>query len=63
VSVLKIGNEFVLVGVTPTQVSLLSELPGLKATFDSERVLERGSFREAISEEVSRMHSPKGATA
>lgn len=55
VSLLKVGREFILVGVTPNQVSLLSALPKLQEQYDEESHFERGVFQEAISEEVSRL--------
>lgn len=52
VSVVKVGKEFVLVGVTPNQVTLLSTLPGLERQYEEESHLERGSFKEAIEEDL-----------
>jgi len=52
VSVVKVGKEFVLVGVTPNQVTLLSTLPGLERQYEEESHLERGSFKEAVEEDL-----------
>lgn len=56
VSLLKIGHEFVLVGVTPNQVSFLHNLPRLQDQYEDETRLERGAFREAVEEESDRLH-------
>jgi len=55
VSLLKIGKEFVLVGVTPNQISMLSQLPKLQEQYEEETGFERGVFQEAIAEEVQRI--------
>lgn len=57
VSVLKIGREFVLVGVTPNQVSFLSSLPKLQDQYEDETRFERGAFREAVEEEAGRIRT------
>lgn len=55
VSLLKVGNEFVLVGVTPGNVNFLSNLPRLQEQYDEEASFERGVFKESIAEEVRRL--------
>lgn len=55
VSLLKIGSEFVLVGVTPNQVSMLSSLPRLQEQYEEEASFERGVFKESVAEEVRRL--------
>jgi flagellar biogenesis protein FliO len=55
VSLLKIGREFVLVGITPNQVSLLSDLPRLREQYEEEATLERGAFKSAVEEEFKRI--------
>ena len=55
VSLIKVGNEFVLVGVTPGQVSLLSTLPKLEQKYAEESQFERGVFKEAFEEEYQRL--------
>lgn len=50
VAILRVGGEFVMVGVTATNVSLLSNLPQLQAQYEEESALERGSFKEAIAQ-------------
>jgi flagellar biogenesis protein FliO len=52
VSLVKVGKEFVLVGVTPNQVTLLSTLPQLERQYEEESHLERGSFKEAVEEDL-----------
>ncbi len=54
VAIVRVGTEFVMVGVTASQVNLISRLPKLEAQFEEESSLERGSFKEAIEEEVRR---------
>jgi len=55
VSLLKIGNEFILVGVTSQQVTMLSNLKELQAQYASEATLERGAFQAAVEEEFQRL--------
>lgn len=55
VSLLKVGKEFVLVGVTPSQVSFLSTLPKLQAQYEEEKKFDTGTFRAAVEEEVGRI--------
>jgi len=55
VSLLKVGTEFVLVGITPNQISMLSHLPKLQEQYAEETGFERGIFKEAVSEEVQRL--------
>jgi len=56
VSLLKIGNEFILVGVTAQNVSMLSNLPKLQEQYDGEVSLERKDFKVAVDEEFSRLN-------
>ena len=55
VSLLKIGREFVLVGITPNQISMLSQLPKLQEQYEEETGFERGVFQEAVAEEVQKL--------
>jgi flagellar protein FliO/FliZ len=55
VSLLKIGNDFVLVGITPNQISMLSHLPKLQEQYEEESGFERGVFKQAVAEEVKRL--------
>lgn len=55
VSLLKVGHEFVLVGITPNQISMLSQLPKLQEQYEQETGFERGVFQEAVAEEVQRL--------
>ncbi len=57
VAILRVGSEFVMVGITSHQVSFLSNLPKLQAQYEIESSLERNSFNEAISEELRRTRS------
>jgi flagellar biogenesis protein FliO len=54
VSLLKVGTEFVLVGVTPNQVTFLSNLPKLQTQYDTESAFERDNFKVAVEEELGR---------
>lgn len=54
VAILRVGSEFVMVGVTPGQVSFLSNLPKLQEQYEDENSLERDSFKEAIAEQSRR---------
>lgn len=62
-SLVKIGNEFVLVGVTAQQVTFLSSLPELKARYESEAKFERGTFTQAVQEELARAAKRPEGTA
>ena len=53
VSLLKIGEEFVLIGVTPSQVNHLSSLPMLEKIYHEENRFERETFKEAVSQEAN----------
>lgn len=55
VGIVKVGTEFVLVGVTPNHVSLLSQLPKLEAQYLEESKLERETFHDAVKEQVREM--------
>lgn len=54
VAILRVGSEFVMVGVTPGQISFLSNLPKLQEQYEEENSLERDSFKEAIAEQARR---------
>lgn len=51
VAILRVGSEFVMVGVTPNNVNFLSALPKLSAQYEEESALERDSFKEAMAEQ------------
>lgn len=55
VSLIKIGEEFVLLGVTPGNISMLSSLPKLRDQYLEENKFERNTFKEAVEEEYNRM--------
>jgi len=55
VSLVRVGREFVLVGVTPTQVNLLSHVPALQAQYEEETQFERESFKDHVDEEIQRL--------
>ncbi len=63
VAVLKIGSEFVLVGVTAQQVTLLSALPKLAEQYETENELETSSFKEAVAVEVAKGRRTLGLEA
>ncbi len=52
VSLVKIGGEFMLIGITPHQISLITNLNGLKAQYEEERQYEREAFQEVVRSEV-----------
>jgi len=53
VALVKVGGEFVLLGITAQQVSLLSSLPGLQAQYAEEHHLERADFRKVVASELA----------
>jgi len=55
VSLVRVGREFVLLGVTPQQVNLLSHVPALQAQYEEETRFERESFKDAVDEEITRL--------
>ncbi len=63
VSVLKIGRDFVLIGVTGNQVSFLSALPSLSEDHADDAKLERTAFKEAVEEEYKRLKLSPEVTA
>ena len=52
VSLIKVGSEFVLVGVSSHQVSFLSSLPKLESQYEDENRFERETFQAAVQQEV-----------
>lgn len=52
VALMKVGTEFVLVGVSPNQVTFLSSLPKLESQYQEENRFERETFQEAVQQEV-----------
>jgi len=57
VSLLKVGNEFVLVGITPQSITMLSAVPELKERYAEESKFERDDFKVAVEEELGRLKS------
>lgn len=55
VCLLRVGAEFVLIGVSGQNVSYLSGLPKLTEQYEQDTELERSSFREAVAEESRRV--------
>ncbi|MEZ4751463.1 MAG: flagellar biosynthetic protein FliO [Bdellovibrionota bacterium] len=55
VSLIKVGSEFVLVGVTPENISFLSNLGKLQAQYEEESQFERDNFKEAVEQEFLRI--------
>ena len=60
ISLVKIGREFVLLGITPHGITLLSSLPALQAQYEEESRFERGQFKDAVDDEVSRLQKQIG---
>ena len=56
-SVVKVGGDFVLLGVTPHAVTTLSVLPHLTSQYEKESDLERSTFHAALRSQIST--SPK----
>ncbi len=63
VSLVRVGTDFFLVGVTANQVNLISAMPQLGTQYKEETKLERESFQEAVSQEVNRMRGDKRYSA
>lgn len=57
VSLLKVGKEFILVGVTGTQINFLSHLPKLQEQYEEESDFERGVFKDSIAEEMQKIRA------
>jgi len=55
VSLLRVGKEFILVGVTPQNISTLSHLPRLQQEYEEETGFERGVFKESVAEEIQKL--------
>lgn len=55
VSLIRVGPDFFLIGVTSGQVNLLSPMPQLGTQYKEETRLERESFQEAVETEVKRL--------
>jgi len=51
VAILRVGTEFVMVGVTSQNISFLSHLPKLASQYEEESSLERESFKDALAEQ------------
>jgi flagellar biogenesis protein FliO len=58
VSLIKVGTDFVLVGVTPNQISMLSTLPKLQREYEDSSSFERENFKQAVKEEFDRIKTP-----
>lgn len=54
IALIKVGTEFVLVGITPHQISALTSLPKLQEQYAGESRFERGAFQEAFDQEFNR---------
>lgn len=63
VSLLKVGSEFVLVGITPQNVTMLSHLPELKKRYEDETQFEREEFKVAVEDELGRIAGNRKARA
>lgn len=58
VSLMRVGKEFVLLGVTPSAVTFLSSLPKLQEEYEESSKFERGVFHEAVEKEFERLKRP-----
>lgn len=56
VSLIKVGQEFVLLGVTPENITMLSSLPKLQGQYEEEAILERDVFRHVVKNELDRVN-------
>lgn len=52
VALVKVGGDFILLGVTPNQVTFLSNLPKLSQQYEEENSFEKTAFTEAIQEQI-----------
>lgn len=52
VALVKVGTEFVLLGVTQSQVTFLSSLPKLAQQYEEENHFEKSTFNEAVQEQL-----------
>ena len=52
VALVKVGSDFVLLGVTPNQVNFISNLPKLSAQYEEESSFEKTAFSEAVQEQI-----------
>jgi flagellar biogenesis protein FliO len=52
VALMKVGGDFVLLGVTQNQVTFLSSLPKLSEQYEEENSFEKNTFKEAIQEQI-----------
>jgi len=52
VALVKVGSDFILLGVTPNQVNFLSNLPKLSAQYEEESSFEKTAFSEAVKEQI-----------
>ncbi len=60
-SVVKVGKEFVLLGVSPNNINFLCKLDELKRMYEEESQYEREAFDNLVSEELSRIKTPHPA--
>ncbi len=52
VALVKVGSDFVLLGVTQNQVTFLSNLPKLSEQYEEENSFEKNAFNEAVKEQI-----------
>lgn len=55
VNLIRVGREFMLIGVTPAQITLLSALPALQSQYEEETKFERDTFKDTVDEEIERL--------
>jgi len=57
VGLVKVGSEFMLLGITSNQVTLLSNLPELAKKYEEESRFERSSFKSAVEQELQKIQT------
>ncbi len=54
-SLVRVGKEFMLLGVTPQAIRLVSNLPSLSAQYEDETKFERAQFQDVVEDEIARL--------
>jgi len=57
VALLRVGNEFVLVGITPNQITQLSSMTNLQKRYEDESSFERDAFSDVVKQEFNKLKS------
>jgi len=58
VALVKVGTDFILVGVSPTQVNFLANLDKLSEEYSQEFQYERSAFKQAVQDEFKKIRGP-----